>query len=246
MRFSARLPLLRLLAASVLTAGVGASTAAQEFAAVSSDGFFESFDPTSPVSGIPLAGIRIGSDPGLLDVDNIKIATPPETGARICVVAQTRDGRYFSENAYQVPNTENLPSAMALKPATINYKEPLERYVADDYVVVGKATSDGGCGGPAAYLVPQVVASDSDRIFLQVNSGNRSVKATISGRQTTDSNNESLSCAPLASDGARIAFDTECWGDASALQGQKTRLVLELDDGFGAETFDYLLYLPEL
>lgn len=226
---------------------------AQELVAkTTSNRFIESFDAASPVSGIPLAGLIIGKDEGRVDINHVNIVAPLVADRITCIIARTRDGRYYSENSYHVPvATQNIKIAK-LDPATKRYKKKLAGYQANNYALVGRLVIGNNCETAAELYLPRVADPKSSKLFLYINSGSGSshVTATLLSNGGEEEKakrmeNRTFHCQMLADD-ANIAFDTECVLDIIPFMGKTSEIEVKLDDGIEPESYHYKVLIPAL
>lgn len=210
----------------------------------------ESFDAISPVSGIPLAGLTMGKEQGNLDINNVKITTPLLADRLTCIIARTRDGRYYSENPYIVPAATQNASLAKIAPATQKYARPLSKYKDENYALIGRLVSGNNCEAAADMYLPRVTDPKSSELFMYINSGSGStiVTATLlpnrDERGTIKNRNFRIFHCNLLTDGANIAFDTECSLDVAPFMGQACQIEVQLDDGIEPEPYRYTVLLP--
>ncbi|KIX11846.1 hypothetical protein [Dethiosulfatarculus sandiegensis] len=216
------------------------------------DNFTESFDKASPVSGIPLAGITIGKKQGHVDVSQIRIAAPIVSDRITCIIARTRDGRYYSENPYHVPSITKNARTARLNPVTKKYGKFLSQYSANDFTIIGRLVVGNNCESAAEFYLPRVSDPKSSDLILYVNSGIGSsyVTATLLPNRDVvgifkDSKVCNFRCKMLPDD-ANIAFDTECILDISHIPSKIYSIELQLDDGIEAFTYNYRIFIPTL
>lgn len=202
------------------------------------DGFTESFDPVSNVSGIPLVGLRLGSTTGQVNPEDIRVTIPMEGETGVCVRAHTRDGRYHSDNLYRLPD-DAKPGEVRLHPVTVKFGVGLSSYKADDFVLTARIPAKDNCDGRDGTYVPQTTGGLLGDVQLLINSRGRRTDVTL----TADGVKIAGTCESIL-EGANIAFDTVCLLDAEAVRGRAASLDLSLDDGFGAQRYKYAVIIP--
>lgn len=209
------------------------------------DPFQESFDRISPNSGIPLAGLILGKTSGTVNVSDVILVSPLDNDGVTCVTARTRDGRYYSENQYDIPSATNTQVTAKLDPVTKKYGEQLKEYPSRSFVLLGSVLAGTDCGSANNYFLPRAAGANQEQLTLSINSGSGSSYVTASLRTDGDGEHSKFLCNQLR-DEANIAFDTECVANIAPYRGQIIKVKVVLDDGISAKPYTYSVLIPVL
>ncbi|MFG1319227.1 hypothetical protein [Xanthobacter autotrophicus] len=131
----------------------------------------ETYDPSAPVSGSPIAGIAIGRASGTLPLDGLQLVAP-RSDATFCVHAITQDGRYTLRGTYKAP-ASGPADVLAIRPLTHRYAKELGEVKAEQFAVKAFLATNGNCHPSTAIHLPQV-AGRGAVLVVAVNGGSRS------------------------------------------------------------------------
>ncbi len=215
------------------------STSAQEIIELTTDtnSFKEHYDRSVPVSGGAIVGIRLGRHQGPISIDNILF--PAFLGEELCVRSVTQDGRYSANNIYRPTKKIHAGSLVKLAPVTLKYAGLLSSYSYDTFAVNAFLATDGRCDPNNATHIP-LLDSDSEgfrKLSVFINASGRASQMRI-GKYST-----SVNCTP-SSEGARIAYDTQCDMDLPPHVSDAVSVQILMDDGFDKEVLHFNIILP--
>lgn len=207
-----------LVALSLLTA-VPLSAQAP-LAHLKSQPFNESYQDEAPVSGRVVAGVMVFSRDG---GNALRLMPPADAaGETTCIRVMSRDGRYWSENEFEIP--------AALGPGPIALEYPSEHVTFLDGLTpreLAILSTRGECGqegGSVYYLAGEADPVDDGAVInVFVNSGRAQsyLRVSVGGEQRA-----SVRCQEIQED-RRTGFDTLCAITLAEL-GQAEQLDLTL------------------
>lgn len=220
-----------------------AQPSVSEAAPTDPEAFREGFEPTKLSSAI-VTGLWIGGldRESVLEADLLVPNTlSDEAGEadQICVRAMTRDGLFWSRNAY----TANLRADLwRIESITMKFENELRAYsLGDLFVTAGRPRAGGGCDGVLPALTP-VLRGDGDDLNIVVNSQGRIAEADFIMQQDT---RIAGVCTPTEQ--PRHVADTRCVFDLGAhrLSGDAMLEITLSDPPFDSVLYTIEVLLPE-
>lgn len=185
------------------------------------DDFKELYQKEVPVSGRVVAGITVT---GSTAIATLAVLPPAEAEYdRVCIEVVSRDGRYWSRNAFK------LPSPIRDWPIRLEYPsahtEFLENLNADDLAVLGSPGDCDGDDGKNYYVTGSGPANDRpDSISILVNSGRTDtyVAMVIEGQRGRPSG-----CDPIDAK-RRTGFDAVCKVSLTSVDPDESKLTIQI------------------
>lgn len=207
------------------------------------EAFREGFEPTR-LSAAIVTGLWIGGRDreSVLEADLLVPNTlSGEAGEadQICVRAMTRDGLFWSSNAYTASSSADL---WRIGSITMKFENELQAYsLGDLFVTAGRPRAGGGCDGVLPALTP-VLRGGGDDLNIVVNSQGRIAEADFVMQQDT---RIAGVCTPT--ERPRHVADTRCVFNlgADSLSGDATLEITLSDPPFDSDLYTVEVLLPE-
>lgn len=176
-----------------------------------------------PVSGHVIAGLCLSGIP----LSNILAVLPKSTkqsGKKICVQVMSRDGRYWAENTFLLPELNETDRLVALDYES-DYTDLLEDSNIIDLAVLSFAGScDSKMEREYILTTRDKLSTEKDTLFIYVNSGRTDVFVDI----TNPDNSERPQPCESITEGRRTAYDTICRLKLEPNYREKNQLQLKL------------------
>lgn len=201
---------------------LGQIRAEEVIATLKSSDFHETFVDEVPVSGQVVVGIGIARAEDSVHSDQLAVFLPKGgPGEGICVQAISRDGRYWSKNAF------DLPELAAASFVTLDYPT---RYLAeisalspDDFAVLASAGDCQRVTNEELFIADWMPLDNSNpgqvKVFINSGRSDSFISAlTLEGKRFQRSR-----CRRLL-EGRRTGYDTICELDLASLPPQKIRI----------------------
>lgn len=155
-----------------------------------------------PVSGRVLAGISLV---GEKVVDGLAIFPDSNAGgSRVCVQIMSRDGRYWAENEFLIPEAEIDGPVKLYYNSRYNV---LERSARDDLAMLSFTGNCDSNTAPEYFLTSRSGFIDQEKVLLMfVNSGRADTYASI---QNSSKRSRPEKCRHIT-EGRRTGYDTIC------------------------------------
>ena len=205
--------------------------------------FAENYVTTPKISGNNLVGLRWLTQDRRFDLDSVHIiVAQPQSIGRVCVEIVSKDGRYTSDNIYDLSRSGTPAPGFDLP---TNFKSELTAYSTDDLsVIVRKAPCDTGQLTP---IIPAFLGTDPAerpqsselRAFVNADPA-RIAMIVIDGVGQTIANGQ---CG-VAGSGVRIAYAAECAIRVPITLKGDYKLRLTQKERFKTVYTDYPIVLP--
>lgn len=205
--------------------------------------FSEVYLENPKVSGNNLVGLRWLSQEHAFDPNSVHVVVAnAQAIGRVCVEVVSKDGRYSSENVYDLSRSQT--PAPGFKSPT-SYKPELTAYATDDVsVIVRKAPCDTGQLTP---IIPAFLSSSptdrpsSSELRAFANADPARVSMTL-----VDRTGEPIAtgrCSPAGS-GVKIAYAAQCAIHVPITLGGEFWLRVSQKERFKTVQTDYPIVLP--
>ena len=164
--------------------------------------FNESFQDEAPVSGRVVAGVLVTD----AAADSALNLAPPSfaAGKSICVQVMSRDGRYWSENSFQ------LPKGIGATPVRLEYpsrhRDFLQQLGFGDLAILSSAGECGEVDDEVLYLAGHKTARGRTGISVFVNAGRADTYIAVGNVPEL---RRPARCRQIE-EGRRTGFDTVC------------------------------------
>ncbi|RRQ22350.1 hypothetical protein [Thiohalobacter thiocyanaticus] len=197
-------PVVSIAAAAWLAAShVGVVFAETPVAQLAQRPFNELFQDEAPVSGRVVAGVLVT---GSTSVNALNLMPPPSyAGGSVCIQVMSRDGRYWSENTFTLP--ERIDATRVALEYPSRHEAFLHGLDFGELAILGTA-GECGSGGVDTLLLSGVQPSEerAPSISIFINSGRADTYISVSN---VDEHRRPSRCRKIEQ-GRRTGFDTVC------------------------------------
>lgn len=231
------------LAALVWTAsGAMAQPVIVDAEAPAPEAFNESYDESSPVSGSPLVGLRLGT-PDVASGNVALIAGLAAFDGSLCLRVTSKDGRFHAANAYSLAPAP-ADALVRVTPLARKFAEALEGYGPTQVAIRAFASETAACMPAKAVNLPVLDGPRSPGSDLVVFANGKSQPAELALLTAAPEPVVEAPCDP-AGDGANIAYDLVCRVSLPDDLAGRATLRLRFSDGFGTpDDYTFDLNLP--
>lgn len=163
----------------------------------------ESYRDEAPVSGRVIAGVTIT---GVVAAGLAVVPPASANGASICVHIMSRDGRYWSENTFELPTAVGGATPVVLDYPT-KHREFLKQQKGNDLAVLGSAGECANTDLNTVFLSSTGSGTDEEAsVNIFVNSSRADTFVAIGNVETK---RRPARCQEIQ-EGRRTGFDTIC------------------------------------